>query len=186
MIKRMLSAFACIAFISSMGACIAQDLSKLSYDDRQSIELACSMAKVQGPSIYHGCLNANLQKLGNVKPVDLTSLSWDDRQSVELACSMAKVEGPATYHSCLNAQLHGLAVSQTLGTGSKTFAPTTAGTSWSSEPALATQNGTTPSCAENGSCFGDISPATDLPKTILVRGYYRSNGTYVRGYYRSK
>jgi hypothetical protein len=124
--------------------------------------------------------------LGKVKPVDLTGLSWDDRQNVELACSMAKVEGPATYHSCLNAQLHGLAVSQTLGTGFKTFAPATVGTSLSSEPALGTQIGTTPPCAENGSCYGDISPATGLPKTILVHGYYRSNGTYVRGYYRSK
>lgn len=41
-------------------------------------------------------------------------------------------------------------------------------------------------CAENGSCYGDISPLTGNPKTIRVDGYYRSDGTYVRGHYRSK
>jgi hypothetical protein len=40
-------------------------------------------------------------------------------------------------------------------------------------------------CAENGSCYGDISDVTGLPKTNLVSGYFRSDGTYVRGYYRS-
>lgn len=41
-------------------------------------------------------------------------------------------------------------------------------------------------CAENGSCYGDISAATGRPKTVHVGGYYRKNGTYVRGHYRSK
>jgi hypothetical protein len=42
-----------------------------------------------------------------------------------------------------------------------------------------------PGCAENGSCYGDISALTGRPKTVAVSGYFRSNGTYVRGYYRS-
>ncbi|TCD01933.1 hypothetical protein EYB45_10955 [Erythrobacteraceae bacterium CFH 75059] len=41
-------------------------------------------------------------------------------------------------------------------------------------------------CAENGSCYGDISEITGNPKTIEVQGYYRSDGTYVRGHFRSK
>jgi hypothetical protein len=41
-------------------------------------------------------------------------------------------------------------------------------------------------CAENGSCYGDISDQTRKPKTVEVKGYYRRNGTYVRGHYRSK
>ena len=40
-------------------------------------------------------------------------------------------------------------------------------------------------CAENGSCYGDLSNVNGMPKTTLVNGYYRSDGTYVRGYYRS-
>ena len=40
-------------------------------------------------------------------------------------------------------------------------------------------------CAENGSCYGDISALTGRPKTVAVSGYYRKNGTYVRGHYRS-
>jgi hypothetical protein len=42
-----------------------------------------------------------------------------------------------------------------------------------------------PICAENGSCYGDISAATGRPKTVNVSGYYRRDGTYVSGYYRS-
>jgi len=41
-------------------------------------------------------------------------------------------------------------------------------------------------CAENGSCYGDISTITGAPKTNHINGYYRSNGTYVRGHYRSR
>lgn len=41
-------------------------------------------------------------------------------------------------------------------------------------------------CAENGSCYGDISSINGMPKTTAVDGYYRKDGTYVRGHYRSK
>jgi hypothetical protein len=41
-------------------------------------------------------------------------------------------------------------------------------------------------CAENGSCYGDISALTGHPRTVNVRGYYRRDGTYVRGHYRSR
>lgn len=42
-----------------------------------------------------------------------------------------------------------------------------------------------PACAENGSCYGDISSINGMPKTTHVNGYYRRDGTYVRGHYRS-
>ncbi len=40
-------------------------------------------------------------------------------------------------------------------------------------------------CAENGSCYGDISNINGMPKTQSINGYYRKDGTYVRGHYRS-
>jgi hypothetical protein len=43
-----------------------------------------------------------------------------------------------------------------------------------------------PLCAENNSCYGDISALTGRPKTVHVSGYYRKDGTYVRGHYRSR
>ena len=49
----------------------------------------------------------------------------------------------------------------------------------------ATPTAQQPQCAENGSCYGDISAATGRPKTVNVQGYYRKDGTYLRGYYRS-
>jgi hypothetical protein len=54
------------------------------------------------------------------------------------------------------------------------------------EPSNGTGQSVIRSCAENGSCYGDISAGTGRPKTVPVRGYYRKDGTYVRGYYRSK
>jgi hypothetical protein len=38
--------------------------------------------------------------------------------------------------------------------------------------------------AENGSYYGEPNK-NGVPKTVLVNGYTRSNGTYVQGYYRS-
>jgi hypothetical protein len=61
-------------------------------------------------------------------------------------------------------------------------ASTGAGTSVS---AGAPESAVAPACAENGSCYGDISEQTGRPKTVNVRGYYRKDGTYVRGHYRS-
>jgi hypothetical protein len=45
--------------------------------------------------------------------------------------------------------------------------------------------GFVPSCSETGSCYGDISKLTGMPKTTFVHGYFRKNGTYVGSYFRS-
>jgi len=52
-------------------------------------------------------------------------------------------------------------------------------------PAPAPVTPITPGCAENGSCYGDISNINGMPKTQSINGYYRKDGTYVRGHYRS-
>jgi len=172
-----------------LGSCKAQDLSGLSWDDRQSIEIACINAKAEGPATYHNCLNTQLRALAGLEPPKISDLSWDDRQSIEIACINAKAEGPATYHNCISAQLHALGVSRSI---SASVAATTGQLQGSAGPKHQQSDATVPShpaypqCAENGSCYGDISPLTGLPKTILVHGYFRSDGTYVRGYYRSK
>ena len=45
--------------------------------------------------------------------------------------------------------------------------------------------GFVPACSETGSCYGDISKLTGMPKTTFVHGYFRKNGTYVGSYFRS-
>jgi hypothetical protein len=63
----------------------------------------------------------------------------------------------------------------------------------SSTPAYPTPTYSAPSyappprvgCAENGTCYGDVSSTTGLPKTTYVHGYTRRDGTYVRSHYRS-
>jgi hypothetical protein len=180
------------AFVVCFGALLTlpapaqtQSLAGLSDDDRSSIELACINAKVEGPATYHACLNRQLRLLGGRQGPSLDGLSYDDRSSIELACINAKVEGPATYHACLNQQL------ALLGSPSASTALVSVKSPpQSGVPNTAASSRTDPAaslaCAENGSCYGDISERTGKPKTVSVHGYYRADGTYVRGYYRSK
>lgn len=63
---------------------------------------------------------------------------------------------------------------------------TTAQSTYRQSPASTYQPPIGPSCAENGSCYGDISTTTGRAKTTYVNGYTRKDGTYVRGHYRSK
>ena len=170
--------------LASLGNGHTPDLTRLSPDDRQSMELACVIAKGNGPASYHTCLRSQLASLGNGHTPDLTRLSPDDRQSMELACVIAKGNGPASYHACLSSQLASLGATAQLETSPATTQnPVPAKNS----PALgfSPPSTVTPACSESGSCYGDISSITGLPKTSYVGGYYRSDGTYVRSYYRS-
>jgi hypothetical protein len=87
------------------------DLSSLTYSEQQSVESACSYAKVmEGPVSYDRCL---VRQLGawaaGPKQPDLSSLTYSEQQSIESACSYAKVmEGPASYDRCLVRQLQSL------------------------------------------------------------------------------
>jgi|ERR1035437_2284867 hypothetical protein len=138
--------------------------------------------KVLAFVVYLGAL---LTLTASAHTQSLAGLSYDDRSSIELACINAKVEGPATYHACLNQQLRLLESQSASSARVRVKSPPQPGV-----PNTAALPSTTPAasplCAENGSCYGDISARTGLPKTVPVHGYYRANGTYVRGYYRSK
>jgi hypothetical protein len=185
-------------FLSVIAPALATELTGLSSDDRQSIELACVIDKGHGPAAYHACLNNQLAQLGNGHAPDITKLSSDDRQSIELACVIDKGHGPAAYHACLNNQLASLRNAGQLGASpgtaqnhAATTSPTT-GASVQPSPippppssSVSPPTTVTPACSESGSCYGDISSITGLPKTTYVHGYYRSDGTYVRSYYRS-
>ena len=45
---------------------------------------------------------------------------------------------------------------------------------------------TNPACSETGSCYGQISDATGLPRDTFVHAYTRADGTHVGSYYRSE
>jgi hypothetical protein len=153
-------------FFGLLAPARAQSLASLSPSDRASIESACNYSKViEGAAAYHTCLNNQLEELGQVG----TSATARRRTAAApgtTASATLPVAPP---------------VAQTFTT--PPVASTTAPGATSTAVAPATTIG---QCAENGSCYGDISPATGLPKTVAVRGYYRADGTYVRGYYRSK
>lgn len=84
--------------------------SALSQSERQSLELACATAKMQGPATYDQCAKAELSRLATAPLAPNTSsLTTPERQSLELACASAKMQGPATYNRCLNAEVSRLA-----------------------------------------------------------------------------
>lgn len=78
----------------------------MSTAELQSLELACVLAKSDGPSTYNKCLAEQRASFARMpsRP-DLTGLSSEDRQSLELACILAKSDGPSTYVKCQHRQV---------------------------------------------------------------------------------
>jgi len=82
------------------------DLSGLSYEEKSSIELACSYDKALGPAKYNKCLQRHLAELKKApRRLDLSGLTEEERYSLELACSYEKSLGPAKYNRCIQRQL---------------------------------------------------------------------------------
>ncbi|MGZ5232327.1 MAG: hypothetical protein ACXWC3_20100 [Burkholderiales bacterium] len=83
-------------------------IASLNSAERESIESACSGAKVlEGHAAYEKCL---VKKLAALKTAprnnDLSSLSQTERDSLESACSGPKLlDGPAAYNKCVAAKL---------------------------------------------------------------------------------
>jgi peptidoglycan hydrolase-like protein with peptidoglycan-binding domain len=91
----------------------ADQLSKLSLPERQSLESVCSSAKyTEGPAAYSRCVDRHVASLQGQSPrPSLAALTQPERTSIESACSSAKyTEGPAAYNQCLTAQLRERAV----------------------------------------------------------------------------
>jgi hypothetical protein len=85
------------------------DLSGLDGETRQSLDLACIGAKLQGPVPYRRCLSEQLEALrGSPGIPDLYRFDYATRQSLALACNRAKSQGPAAYARCLHQQLDAL------------------------------------------------------------------------------
>ena len=58
------------------------DLAGLSYEEKLSIELACSREKAQGPAKYNQCLQRLLTELQNApRRPDLSGLSYEEKYS---------------------------------------------------------------------------------------------------------
>ncbi len=75
----------------------------------QSMELACLLAKTDGPGSYNQCLATQRASFAGAPPrPNLTELDYEDRQSLELACLLAKSDGPASYVQCQHRQVQSL------------------------------------------------------------------------------
>jgi hypothetical protein len=84
------------------------DLSRLSSAERQSLESACLIPKMNdGPAAYNRCLEGQLAQLRTApQRPDLSGLSYPEKQSIESACLIPKMnDGPAAYNRCLEGQL---------------------------------------------------------------------------------
>jgi hypothetical protein len=81
----------------------------LTADERSSIELACIIAKSQGPAAYKDCFNGQLRQLATApRAPSMASLSYDEKSAIELACITTKSEGAASYNRCLASQIREL------------------------------------------------------------------------------
>jgi hypothetical protein len=84
------------------------DLSELSKDDRESIQMTCGSEKLaRGPDGYNVCLRDQVEALKNTpKPRGLSKLSRADRDAVEFACTSVKLmKGPAASNQCMAEQM---------------------------------------------------------------------------------
>jgi len=83
----------------------------LSYEERESIESACSGQKtLYGPGAYNKCVSQKISALrSGPRNIDLTSLNYSEKESIESACSGQKtLYGPAEYNKCLSNKLAAL------------------------------------------------------------------------------
>lgn len=81
----------------------------LTADERSSIELACIIAKSEGPAAYSDCVNGQLRQLASApRTPSMASLSYDEKSAIELACITTKSEGAASYNRCLASQIREL------------------------------------------------------------------------------
>jgi len=84
------------------------DLSDLSKDDRESIQMTCASEKLaRGPDAYNVCLRQQVEALKSTpKPGGLSKLSRADREAVEFACTSVRLmKGPAASNQCLAEQM---------------------------------------------------------------------------------
>ncbi|WP_312165419.1 hypothetical protein [Massilia timonae] len=83
-------------------------IDSLNSDERESLESACSSAKVlEGPAAFARCQKGQLAKLASSpRNIDLSALNRDELESIESSCSQQKVlYGPAAYNKCLVTKL---------------------------------------------------------------------------------
>lgn len=86
-----------------------QSQAPVSHEERSSIELACIIAKSQGPAAYRECIDVQLQQLTMApRAPGMESLSYDEKSAIQLACIVKKSEGAASYNRCLIAQVRAL------------------------------------------------------------------------------
>jgi hypothetical protein len=84
------------------------DLSGLSKEDRESIEMTCASDKLTGGTqAYNECLRQQVAALKSApRPGGLSKLSRADREAVEFACTSVRLmKGPAASNQCLAEQM---------------------------------------------------------------------------------
>jgi hypothetical protein len=84
------------------------DLSGLSKEDRESIEMTCASDKLTGGTqAYNECLRQQVAALKSTpRPGGLSKLSRADREAVEFACTSVRLmKGPAASNQCLAEQM---------------------------------------------------------------------------------
>ena len=96
--------------LHSISSAVARpDIETLATDEKDAIDLACTIAKFESAAAYDKCLSTQMALLRNAPPApDLTQLNQVEVDAIRTACVLDKTEGAARYNRCLAAQVRAL------------------------------------------------------------------------------
>ncbi len=175
---RVLFVFVFAAAASTLGTASAQDANFYACNNGYATCNQGMLSEEQKAQVSQAALQRNFYACNNgYATCNQTLLSESQRSQVNQSALQRN------FHACNNGYA---TCNQTLLSDDQLKQITTKASSQTKLPSDR-QAPISPSyCAENGSCYGDISGITGLPKTHHVNGYYRKDGTYVRGHFRSR
>lgn len=90
--------------LSSSGE--ANDMARLSFDDKYAVQQACAKAGGQSSSAYQSCVADQIAELNSISAPAFDQISEDELYVVQQTCFDAQSkQGAASYRQCLNTEL---------------------------------------------------------------------------------
>ena len=87
----------------------ANEMAKLSFDDKYAVQQACAKAGGQSSSAYQSCVSDQINALRAISTPSFDNVSEDELYVVQQTCFDAQSkQGAASYRQCLNAEIKSL------------------------------------------------------------------------------
>ena len=87
----------------------ANEMARLSFDDKYAVQQACAKAGGQSSDAYQTCVDDQISQLNRISAPDFTNVAEDELYVVQQTCFDAQsTQGAASYRACLNAEVESL------------------------------------------------------------------------------